>query len=113
MLARAELAYLLVASLIRIARLAEVGDKVQHSLGDAHVLATVVLRKVRLPVDQRQPEYVRQILAANAAQALRILALLGLVAKVEQVGFGAASRVQVADFDQRGDGVTVAERLHR
>lgn len=44
---------------------------------------------------------------------LWILAVLGLVAEVEQKGFGASSRMQVANLDERRHGVTVAERLHR
>lgn len=44
---------------------------------------------------------------------LRILAVLGLVAKVKQVGFGAAPRVQIADFNERRNRVPIAERLHR
>lgn len=63
-------AHLLMSGLVRIARFAEVGHKVQNCLGNAHVLTTVVLRKMRLSIDQRQPKDVRQILAAYAAQTL-------------------------------------------
>lgn len=43
---------------------------------------------------------------------LRIIAVFGLVAEVEEVSFGPSSGVEVPDPNQRGDGVPVAEGLH-
>uniref|UniRef100_A0A182IKL6 Uncharacterized protein n=1 Tax=Anopheles atroparvus TaxID=41427 RepID=A0A182IKL6_ANOAO len=62
---------LLLASLVRVARLAEVGHKVEDGLVDAHILSRVVLREDRPSLDERQPEDVRQILSPDATEALK------------------------------------------
>lgn len=50
--------------------LSEVGEEINEDLGDGHVLATVVVREIRVTPYQGLSQHIGQVLPSHAAQPL-------------------------------------------